>query len=196
MNIMKSDCNECNFAFTTIKYIIGDISQEILNEYNDTLFDENHNCLKCSLNEGCYHIITLDNINDFRYDMNFISFIKNKKLKDVSIIIINNYCAKYQSFNIKNITYKDNTKGIYINYDYKKMLLCLVEEWINCSCFINEPYKLIMYYKYALQLLSSKKLIDEGWLNNKIKNINRTNYQTQLKTVYNDLRNELGYFMH
>jgi len=198
------ECIDCNFMFTTIKYIIGDISEEILNEYNHTLFDENHNCLKCSLNEGCYHIITQQNINDFRYDPNFITFIKNKKLKDISIkklkdisiIIINNYCAKYQSFAIKNIIYKDNTKGIYIICDYKKMLLCLIEEWINCSCFINEPHKLIIYYKYALQLFLSKKLIDEDWINNKIKNINRTNYQTQLTTIYNDLRNELGYFMH
>jgi len=190
---IQNSCNECNFMFTTIKYIIGDISEEILNEYNHTLFDENHNCLKCSLNEGCYHIITIDNVNDFRYDVNFITFIKNKKLKDVSIIIINNYCAKYQSFTIKNITYKDNTKGIYIIYDYKKMLLCLVEEWINCSCFVNEPDKLIIYYKYALQLFSSKKLIDEDWINNKIKNIKRTDCQIQLTTIYNDLRKELGY---
>lgn len=185
------NCNECNFMFTTIKYIIGDIPEEILNEYNHTLFDENQNCFKCSLNEGCYHIITPQNINDFRYDTNFISFIRNKKIKGISIIIINNYCAKYQSFAIKNIIYKDNTKGIYIISDYKKMLLCLIEEWINCSCFVNEPYKLLMCYKYALQLFLSKKLIDEDWINNKIKNIKRTDFQNQLTTIYTDLRNEL-----
>lgn len=196
MNTIQNNCNECNFVFTKIKYIIGDIPENLLNEYNQTLFDENHNCFKCSLNEGCFHIITSENINDFRYDTNFITFIKNKKLKDVSIILIYNYCAKYQSFTIKNTIYKDKSKGIHITCDYKKMLLCLLEEWCNCSCFINEPYKLVISYKYVLQLFLSKKFIDDDWINNKIKNIKRTDFQVQLKTVYTDLRKELGYFIH
>ena len=50
-----------------------------------------------------------------------------------------------------------------------------------------------MYYKYALQLFSSKKLIDEDWINNKIQNIKRKDFQIQLTTIYNDLRKELNY---